>query len=57
MVKQNKKKWLHWGKEIAKTLLFVFIISVAVDYWRRPNVPFQAADVSFTTLQRATPNT
>lgn len=46
-----KAKFIYWTKQIAQTLLMLLIISVAVDYWRKPSAPVNAATAPFTTLQ------
>ncbi|WP_048947423.1 protein disulfide oxidoreductase [Kingella kingae] len=47
-----KTKLIYWAKQIAQTLFMLLIISVAIDYWRKPSVPMNAANAPFTTLQQ-----
>lgn len=52
-----KNKLLHYLKQIAQTLAIILIVSVAVDYWRKPSPPMNAADVPFRTLAQSQPTT
>lgn len=56
-MKTHQRKWLYWAKQIAQTLILLLLISLAMDWWRSPTAPLNAADTPFTTIQRVAPTT
>lgn len=52
-----KNKLKYWLKQIAQTLLMLLLISVAMDWWRSPSAPINAAEMPFTTLYQNENNT
>ena len=47
-----RKKILYWAKQVAQTLLLLFIISLAVDSLRAPQLPIQAAQTALPIVSR-----
>ena len=59
-LKKGSKMKLNWKNiliQTVQTLGLIFIISVAVDYWRKPNAPMNAATAPFVTLKQSQPQT
>lgn len=52
-----KLNWKNILIQTVQTLGLIFIISVAVDYWRKPNAPMNAATAPFVTLKQSQPQT
>jgi len=48
-----RKKILYWAKQVAQTLLLLFIISLAVDSLRAPQLPIQAAQTALPIVSRS----
>ena len=48
-----RKKILYWAKQAAQTLLLLFIISLAVDSLRAPQLPIQAAQTALPIVSRS----
>lgn len=52
-----KKKIKYWLTQIAQTLAILLVVGLAVDYWRSPTVPINAADTPFTSIYHNQSNT
>lgn len=52
-----KQAILSCIKHMMQTIGLVLVISLAVDYWRKPIAPLHFADKPFTTLRQSSPST
>lgn len=48
----QKKKWYSWLKEGLKLLVFILLISTALDWWRKPKEPKNFAQQALHTLSQ-----